>query len=94
MVLRDVIEYTEYVPELLAENSVNFVLPEHYLAFFGHQGYMVAWFVLPKENDNPLCYFFGEGQMHNGQTITKPIIEGTFTEFLFIEIKGTAQYLP
>jgi hypothetical protein len=86
--LRDVIENTEYVPELLAENSVDFALPEHYLAFFGHQGYMTAWFILPKESENPMCYFYGEGQKHKGQPITKPIIEGTFTEFLFIEIKG------
>ena len=86
---KDVIENTKLVPDLLAENEVVFNLPENYLCFFSHQGYMAAWFELPKLNDNPQVWFFNEGS-----EMTEPIIEGVFTEFLLEDMRGLASVLP
>jgi hypothetical protein len=87
--ITDVIGNTEYLPELLAENKVDLKLPEHYLVFFSHQGYMAAWFELPKENDNPTVYFFTEGK--ESPVVT---VEGKFTDCLFEDMRGMASFLP
>jgi hypothetical protein len=84
-----VIDNTRYLPELLAENDVEFSLPEHYLAFFSHQGYMMAWFNLPKEGDNPPAYFFNETDQ-----LPFPRLEGKFTDVLFENMRGFVSVLP
>ncbi len=78
----DVTENTEYLPQLLKENSVEFDLAKNYLAFFCHQGYMVGWFNLPKESENPKCYFYSEG------STKKPIEFSSFVEFMSKDIRG------
>jgi hypothetical protein len=80
---------TALVPELLEENNISFVLPENYLCFFSHQGYIAAWFELPKLNDNPPCWFY-----HEGMNLKEPIIEGTFTDILSKDMRGLAECLP
>ena len=77
-------ENTEYLSELLKENDLKYALPENYLAFFCHQGYIISWFELPKKNDNPICYYY-----HEAET-TKPIEIGTFSEFMSGDIIGMA----
>lgn len=84
----DVIENTRYLPELLAENEIDFSLPDNYLAFFSHQGYMVAWFELPKQNENPPVWFYKESENNE-----PPKIQGTFTEVLLEDMKGLASTL-
>ena len=42
--ISNVEDNTALVPELLTENNISFVLPENYLCFFSHQGYIAAWF--------------------------------------------------
>lgn len=79
----------DLVPELLAENGISFDLPEHYLCFFSHQGYMAQWFELPKIDDNPPCWYFHE-VIHKD----KPVIEGRFTDVLLTDMKGLASCLP
>ncbi len=80
-----VIENTEYLSELLQKNNVSYELPKNYLAFFCHQGYIMAWFKLPKENDNPACYFYSEG------TTDVPIKHDNFKQFISADIMDNAK---
>ena len=82
------LDNTALVPELLAENNISFELPEHYLCFFSHQGYMAAWFELPKSIDNPPAWFY-----HEAMNMKEPVIEGTFTDVLFKDLRGLAAVL-
>ncbi len=66
-----------------------FTPPEHFFVFFMHQGYILAWFSLPKDSEDPLVYCFGEGQ---GMTVPK--LQGSFTQFLLTELKGVASLMP
>lgn len=86
--INHVVNNTEWLPQLLAENNIDFKLPEHYLAFFSHQGYRMAWFELLKINEDPPTYFYTEGK-----DLTAPVIEGTFTDFLFKELKNMAKFV-
>jgi hypothetical protein len=83
-----VISNTKDVPNLLRFNKVEFQLPEHFLAFFGHQGYMYAWFELPKTDDNPCVWNFSEGETYDSVRE-----EGHFTDFLFKDMQGLAASL-
>jgi hypothetical protein len=87
---RDVIDNTENLPILLAENNVQFELPEQYFVFFAHQGYNAAWFDLPKENDNPAIWLFSEARDSNNQLIRS---NQTFIDFLLNDMKVTASAL-
>jgi hypothetical protein len=79
---------TAWLPELLAENQISFNLPENYLCFFSHQGYIVSWFELPKRGDDPLTWFYQEG------TMSEPVLEDKFTDFLLAHMKSFAKVLP
>ena len=83
--ITDVHANTAALPNLLEENKIAFALPASMLVFYMHQGYVAAWFTLPKESDNPLIWFFSEGQ-----DMTQPIITGTFTDFLLTDMRGLA----
>jgi hypothetical protein len=83
--LSNVVENTQLVAELLAENQISFELPEHYLCFFSHQGYMAAWFELPKASENPPAWFYQEGM-----EMKEPVIYGTFTDFLYKDMQCMA----
>ncbi|HEY9404058.1 MAG TPA: SMI1/KNR4 family protein [Pyrinomonadaceae bacterium] len=87
--ITDVENNTELVPELLAENNVSFQLPAHYLCFFSHQGYMAAWFELPKVDDDPPSWFYNEAA-----NMDQPLIEGRFTEILLKDMSGFVATLP
>ena len=87
----DAIPNTAYLPELHSDNGIKFALPAHYLAFFSHQGYLAAWFTLPKISENPPCYFFSEGgSSAPDEKVNVPVIAGTFTDVLFTDMKGLA----
>lgn len=89
--LGDALPNTADLPGLLAYNRIEFPLPSHYLVFFSHQGYMAAWFALPKASENPPCYFFTEGGPRGPDGKAKPpTIAGTFTDVLFEDMKGMA----
>ena len=75
--LRDVVSNSKYLSELLKKNELEHDLPENYLAFFSHQGYVMAWFALPKESEDPSVWFWQEGQ-----GLSKPIKYESFTAFL------------
>ena len=84
--LSDIKSNNEYLPELLAENNLSeFLLPEKYVAFFCHQGYMMAWFAVPNDKDDPICTFYFEG------TTEKPKEYGSFSEFMNKDIMGNAK---
>lgn len=85
----DVAENTEYVGDLLQENGLDWQPEGPILSFFCHQGYMIAWFDLPAAEDDPLCYFFSEGD-----EMTVPKQEETFSEFLLKELEGMAAARP
>lgn len=87
--ISNVEDNTDLVPELLTENNISFELPKHYLCFFSHQGYMAAWFELPKVNDNPSSWFYNEAM-----DMDKPVIEGSFTDVLLKDMRGLAANLP
>ena len=79
---KDVHENTLYLPEFLSENKLDINLSEKYLAFFCHQGYMIAWFVLPKEGDDPPVFYYSEGAKSKQPKNIK-----SFSSFLLAEIK-------
>jgi hypothetical protein len=87
--INDAIHNTDYLPELLAENNIQFDLSAHYLVFYGHQGYVAAWFELPKIAENPIVWFFIEAE-----DVQLPSPGGTFTDFILNDVKGMAQFLP
>lgn len=80
---------TALVPELLEENHISFQLPQHYLCFFSQQGYIAAWFELPKANDDPPSWFY-----HETSKMERPTVEGTFTKVLLKDMRGLAAHLP
>lgn len=82
----NVIENTKYLPELLAENNIDFILPDSYLVYFLHQGYVAMWFELPKKSENPEVWFFTESSGNE-----MPKIIGTFTETILADVKGRAK---
>ncbi len=75
--LKDALPNTAWLPQLLDENQLHVELPSHYLAFFDHQGYVIAWFALPSISDNPPVWYFGEGQ-----DMQTPKLFESFTIFL------------
>jgi hypothetical protein len=84
--LTDVKSNNEYLPELLEENNLSeFTLPEKYVAFFCHQGYMMAWFSIPSNETDPICTYYFEG------TIERPKEYGTFSEFMKKDLMGNAK---
>ncbi len=83
--ITDVVSNTEYLPELLEENNLDYKLPKNYLAFFCHQGYIMSWFALPCAENNPVCYFFSEG------THELPVVYGGFKQFMTKDILGNAK---
>jgi len=85
----DVMENTAYVGELLREHGMEEHLREPVLAFFCHQGYMVAWFELPAEVDDPPCYFFSEGH-----DMTAPVRYERFSDFLYAELQACSPARP
>lgn len=83
--ISDVISNNEYLPKLLAENGLpHSILPEKYIAFFCHQGYMMAWFSIPSKTDDPICRYFFEG------TTETPKEFGTFSAFINQDILANA----
>jgi len=84
--LSDVKSNNEYLPELLEENDLSeHILPNRYVAFFCHQGYMMAWFSIPSEASDPVCTYYFEG------TTEKPEEYGTFSEFMKKDMLGNAR---
>lgn len=84
--ITNVIDNNKWLPELLKENNLDFKLPKFYLTFYSHQGYIMAWFELPKIDENPPVWYFHEAN-------TKlPIIEGRFTDFLIKEIEQAVSF--
>lgn len=76
----------ECVSELLKENNLSdYLLPEKYLAFFCHQGYMVAWFAMPNDSDDPIVTHYFEG------THEMPVEFGTFSDFMSKDLMGNAR---
>lgn len=80
------IDNTAWLPRFLAENKIEFELPENYLVFFSHDENTAGWFNLPKEADDPPIWLITESNKtpRSGQT---------FTEFLFGDMKATAKML-
>ncbi len=83
--LKDALPNTAWLPQLLDENHIQAELPPHYLAFFDHQGYNIAWFALPPMNDDPPVWYFGEGQ-----NMDAPKLFESFTIFLDESMRGNA----
>ncbi|MCG8459692.1 MAG: SMI1/KNR4 family protein [Holophagales bacterium] len=85
---RHVEENTLYLPELLEENGIVFRSPGRSLAFFLHQGYIAAWFQVPTDDPDPMCWLFSEG------STDRPSKVGRFSEFLWNEMRGLAAVAP
>ena len=86
--LDDVSASTDLVPDLLAQNHVAHELPDHYLGFFSHQGYMAAWFALPKEAEDPRVFHFNEA---DEARVVRTTVR--FTKFLLDELRGMSDGL-
>jgi hypothetical protein len=85
--INDVVENTKYLPDLLTENEIDFILPQNYLAFLSHQGYVMAWFELPKLGDDPPVWLFQESVEQE-----PPKIIGTFSQWFLDVMKQYAPY--
>ena len=84
--LTDIESNNEYLPELLEENNLSdYALPENYIAFFSHGGYMMAWFAIPNQDDDPQVTYYFEG------TTKKPESGVRFTEFMGKDLMGNAK---
>ncbi|MGH1460754.1 MAG: SMI1/KNR4 family protein [Neptuniibacter sp.] len=84
--LSDIESNNNYLPDLLIENNIrDYKLPNNYISFFCHQGYIMAWFSLPSKNDDPQCYYYFEG------TTKYPELYGTFSEFMKKDLLGNAK---
>lgn len=77
---KDVLGNTEYLPALLRENEIEYVLPTKVVCFLMHQGYIAAWFDA-EDGDDPACMFFSEG------TTSEPQTGGRFSTFMEKMIK-------
>jgi len=77
---KDLIENTEYLPDLLADNGVEYNASKA-CAFFCHQGYMIAWFEL-ESGEDPRCFFFSETDSSSIKTYD------SFSLFLEKELRG------
>ena len=77
---KDVLSNTEYLPDLLRENEIEYGLPKNLVCFLMHQGYMAAWFDA-EDGEDPECMFFSEG------TTPQPQPEGRFSTFIEKMIK-------
>ena len=84
--ITDIESNNRYLPDLLEENGLSdYALPENYCAFFSHQGYMMAWFAIPNQEDDPLVSYFFEG------TTKEPEIGMKFSEFMGKDLMGNAK---
>ena len=81
---RDILENTEYVPQLLAENNFSGQKLKPIVAFFCHQGYICAWFERESQNVDPNCWYFQEGDTNHPKQV------GVFSEFLLQQLKYIA----
>ena len=76
----------ECVQELLHENNLSdFIKKEKHITFFCHQGYMVAWFTVPNDRDDPIVTHYFEG------THDKPEVFGKFSDFMNKDLMGNAR---
>ena len=73
------------LPELLAENHIEFPLPTQFLVFFAHQGYIAAWFALPAQSDDPPVWMFNEG------STSQPEQRFTFSGWLLEYLQDTVR---
>jgi len=74
--IRHVIDNNKWLPKLFAGNDVRWTLPERYVCFFMHQGYIAAWFNLDDSHPDPSCWCYREGEM------PLPEARGTFSSFM------------
>lgn len=51
----------ESAKELILENKLDFALPNDAFVFYMHQGYQVAYFLANSETEDPVIYYFSEG---------------------------------
>ena len=82
--IEHILENNELLPELLEENNVQFSLPDRYIAFFTHQGYIAAWFPVSGHPD-PISWCFNES------TMSAPEEQGPFTAFILAELIANAE---
>jgi len=80
--LRHVVANNEWLPRLLSENDVHHDLPERYVCFFMHQGYIAAWFDLDSPGGDPPCWVFSE------YDVPVPELRGTFSSFMRAEVEA------
>ena len=74
--------------EILEANNFPQALPEDAFVFFMHQGYQFSFFPL-NEGDNPLIYYFNEGE----QQLSFTQSHEHFTDLLTTEIELHQKYL-
>ena len=74
-----------WLPELLAENHLDFQLPTRLLVFFFHGGAAAAWFSLPSVEADPPIWKFYEGSMQHPEQV------GTFSQWLLDYLTSVAE---
>lgn len=80
--IRHVLDNNKWLPELLAENGVRWTLPERYVCFFMHQGYVAAWFDLDDPSPDPKSWCYEEG------VTLVPEVRGTFSSVMRAEVEA------
>ena len=85
--ITDVLNNTAALPEFLEEHGI--APPSgRYVCYQSHQGYFMAWFLLPAVSADPAVFVFREGQNSN-----EPIAAGSFCSYTLTELRDLANVL-
>ena len=76
--------------ELVEENDLHGVLPEHYLVFMADEGHKYAWFQIPKVSDDPPVYSLTLDEEITEQDIS---VQESFSGFVLSEMKRAVEDL-
>ncbi len=67
----DLLENNEGLVELFQDNNLDFELPEKYLCFLMHQGYIAFWFELDSNENDPVVWNYSEGTTKKPRKLEK-----------------------
>ena len=65
------LDNNEGLIELFKENNLEFELPDRYLCFLMHQGYIAFWIALNANEEDPVVWNFSEGTTEKPRELEK-----------------------
>lgn len=83
--IEDIFSNLEFLRDYAEEQNLEVDFDRNVLCFFVHQGYMMAWFYVNEQDDDPEVYFYSESF-----ETCEARFGGAYSEFLLTEMKGFA----